>query len=373
VYGIGVLLLVAALPLRAEPDSPQASSEAESQLPVRKLPRDNQLLFLDENGAVQPVRSVDDLAVRREETSRNIQAILGTVPGDEKRCPLDVEVLEENDRGTYVERLITYASEPGGRVPAYLLIPRSALEPGALRHPAVLALHQTSGPAYREVVGVEVTNPNLAYGRELVERGYVVLSPSYPLLSNYQPDLLALGWESGLLKATWDNRRGLDLLDSLPYVKAGTYAAIGHSLGGHNSVFTAFFDERIAVVVSCCGLDALNDYYYGDPAVWQPERGWVQLRYVPKLAQYAGRLEEIPFDYQEIISGLSDRHVLIVAPTRDSNFRADSVDKIAKAAQPVFDLRNRSDQLQIEHPDCEHDFPPEMREKAYQLIDSVLK
>jgi hypothetical protein len=28
--------------------------------------------------------------------------------------------------------------------------------------------------------------------------------------------------------------------------------------------------------------------------------------------------------------------------------------------------------LRVEHPDCGHDFPKEMREKSYALLDSVL-
>ena len=67
----------------------------------------------------------------------------------------------------------------------------------------------------------------------MAERGYVTLSPSYPLLAQYQPDLKALGFTSGTMKAIWDNIRGLDLLETLPFVKkeAG-FATIGHSLAG---------------------------------------------------------------------------------------------------------------------------------------------
>ena len=54
------------------------------------------------------------------EILRGMQAVMGTLPGGEKRCPLDMKVEEEVDCGTYVRRLITYASEPGARVPAYL-------------------------------------------------------------------------------------------------------------------------------------------------------------------------------------------------------------------------------------------------------------
>jgi hypothetical protein len=38
----------------------------------------------------------------------------------------------------------------------------------------------------------------------------------------------------------------------------------------------------------------------------------------------------------------------------------------------VFKLLGHEERLRVEHPDCTHDFPPEMRETAYKLIDAVL-
>jgi len=42
---------------------------------------------------------------------------MGPLPGAEKRCALDVKVLEETDCGGYVRRLITYQAEPRGACP----------------------------------------------------------------------------------------------------------------------------------------------------------------------------------------------------------------------------------------------------------------
>jgi hypothetical protein len=214
--------------------------------------------------------------------------------------------------------------------------------------------------------------PNRQYASELAERGFVTLAPNYPLLAKYQPDLKALGWQSGTLKAVWDNIRGLDLLESLPYVRAGSFGAIGHSLGGHNAVFTSVFDGRIRVVVTSCGLDSFLDYYSGDEKMWQPQKGWTQTRYMPRLASYRGRLREIPFDFHELIGALAPRHVLIIAPQHDHNFQAASVDRIVQAARPVYELHGAAERLQLEHPDCAHDFPPEMREMAYRLFQERL-
>ena len=341
-----------------------------SDLP--RLPRDNLLLYRGADGKPAPVKTVQDWAKRRAEVVRGMEAVMGKLPGEAKRCPLDMKIEEEVAGDTYVRRLVTYASEPGSRVPAYLLIPKDVLA-GKKKAPAILCLHGTDNVVgHGTVVGLG-TRPNRSYALELAQRGYVTLAPNYPLLARYQPDVKKLGWESGTLKAVWDNIRGLDLLASLPFVdQSRGFGTIGHSLGGHNSVYTAVFDERIAAVVSSCGLDSYLDYYEGNPKNWEPEKGWCQTRYMLKLAAYKGRLADIPFDFHEMIGALAPRHVLIIAPTKDSNFRADSVDRIAAAARPIFKLHGQESRLRVEHPNCEHDFPPEMREAAYKLFDAVL-
>lgn len=344
---------------------------AESLAPnAARLPRDNLLLYRGKDGAALPVQTLADWEQRRAEIIRGAESVMGRLPGAEKRCELDVRIEEEVDCGAYVRRLLSYQSEPGSRVPAYLCVPKSALQPGAKPVHAILCLHGTDNTVgHGTVVGLG-KNPNRFYAAELAERGYVTLAPNYPLLAKYQPDVIKLGWESGTLKAVWDNIRGLDLLETLPYVKRGGFAAIGHSLGGHNSVYTAVFEPRLIAVVSSCGLDSYLDYYGGKPSNWELEKGWCQTRYMPKLAQFRGRLEEIPFDFHELIGALAPRRTLILAPTRDHNFQAASVDKVGAAARKVFALQGHADHLVVEHPDCDHDFPPETRQRAYRFIDS---
>lgn len=348
-----------------------AGSDTNSFVP--RLPRDNLLVYRGPANETLPVRTTEDWLKRREEVLRGMRSVMGELPGNEKRCPLAMQTEEEVDCGKYVRRLITYASEPGCRVPAYLCIPKAALQKDGEAVPAVLCLHGTNNiVGHGTVVGLG-TQANRGYAAELAERGYVTLAPSYPLLAKYQPDVIALGWKSGTLKAVWDNMRGLDLLESLPFVKRGGFGAIGHSLGGHNSVFTAVFDSRIQAVVSSCGLDSFLDYYNGDEQRWLPEKGWAQTRYMPRLAGFRGRLQDIPFDFHEMLGALAPRPVLIIAPLKDSNFRADSVDRVAAAARQVYQLYGDPARLRIEHPDCEHNFPPEMREAAYSFLDAALQ
>lgn len=308
---------------------------------------------------------------RRQAIRRAMQSVMGSLPTLTNRSPPTFAVLEEADCGTYVRKKITYRSQPGCDTPAYLCVPKG-IENGK-PVPAVLCLHPTDNRVGHDVVVGLGGKPNRQYASELAERGYVTLSPSYPQLANYQPDLAALGWESGTLKAIWDNIRGVDLLQSLPQVDPASIGAIGHSLGGHNSIFTAALDPRIDAVVSSCGFDSFTDYYDGNPAVWEPGKGWTQRRYMPRLADYKGRVNEIPFDFDELLAAIAPRNVLVVAPLQDSNFRTSSVDRMTTEARKVFSLHGHPDRLQVVHPDCQHDFPDEMRQQAYRFFDAVLK
>jgi dienelactone hydrolase len=329
-------------------------------------------MYHDQQGHVVQGKSKADWQKRRAEILQGMQQVMGPLPGKEKRCALDPKIEEETDCGAYVRRLVTYAAEPGSRTPAYLLIPKVSLD-SKKKFPAVLALHPTDAEYGHRVTVEQLRDNYRAYARDLAERGFVVLAPAYPLMANYQPDLKALGYESGTMKAVWDNIRGLDYLESLPFVKKSGFGALGHSLGGHNAIYTAVFDSRIKVIVSSCGFDSFLDYYGGNPENWRLGKGWCQDRYMPKLAEYRGRLAEIPFDFSELLGALAPRPVFINAPRRDSNFNWRSVDKVVETALQVYRLYGAPRNLRVEHPDCAHDFPPEIREEAYQFLRDPLR
>lgn len=335
-----------------------------------RLDRDNLLQYRSGPNQVAPVKTIADWQHRRGEILAGVQAVMGPLPGPDRRVPLDVRVVGETDCGSYVRREITYAAEPGGRVPAFLLLPKSVQE-GTRVAPGILALMPTNNvEGHRPVVGLPGPNPRPGrnYGEELAQRGFVVLAPPYPHLADYKPDLKGLGYASGTMKAIWDNIRALDVLAATPGVSPAGFGAIGHSLGGHNAIYTAVFDDRIKAVVSSCGFDSYLDYYSEKPSVWNPGQGWTQERYMPRLADYAGRLREIPFDFHELIGALAPRAFLASAPQRDANFKWRSVERVIAAARPVYQLHGTPERLAVEYPDCEHDFPPEMREMAYAWL-----
>ena len=94
---------------------------------------------------------------------------------------------------------------------------------------------------------------------------------------------------------------------------------------------------------------------------------------MPKLAEYRGRLAEIPFDFHELLGALAPRPVFVNAPLGDANFQWRSVDEIARAASAVYRLYRAAGNLTVEHPDCGHDFTEAQREQAYRLLQEKLR
>jgi dienelactone hydrolase len=338
-----------------------AATTALGATPPSRLPRDRLLLYRNRAGKLREATSRSQWLRRRADIIHGFQAIAGPLPGRDRRCALDLRVDEEVDAGSYLRRAISYQAEPGGRVPAYLLVPKKALS-GA-KCPAALCLHQTHAAGRKVVVGLG-NSPDDEYAVELAQRGFVCLAPPYPWLADYQPDLDGLGYASGTMKAIWDNLRGVDLLESLGFVRRDAIVAIGHSLGGHNAIFTSVHEPRIKVVITSCAFDSFVDYMGGNIT------GWTQNRYLPRLRDYLGRPAEIPFDFHELVGALAPRGLFVNAPLGDSNFRWQSVDRIASAAQPVYALYHADKNLVVRHPDCPHRFPPELRREAYAFIDA---
>ena len=326
---------------------------------------------------IKPVTTPAEWQHRRTSILAGMQQVMGKYPGPNPRLDPAIEVVDEADAGTYIRRLITYQTEAepeaDSRTPAYLCIPKDVLA-GKRKAAAVLCLHPTDNTVGHKVVVGLGGRAGRQYAAELAERGYVTISPSYTHLANYYPNLGKLGYVSGTMKAIQDNSRALDLLETLDYVDASKgFAAIGHSLGGHNAIYTAVFDQRISVIVSSCGFDSYRDYYGGAEKVWFFGKGWCQIRYMPRLSDYRGRLAEIPYDFPELLGALAPRPVFVNAPLHDSNFVSASVDRCAEAARPVYKLLGDDKNLVIRHPDSDHNFPDDMRAQAYKLIDSVLR
>ncbi|HZZ79612.1 MAG TPA: alpha/beta fold hydrolase [Gemmataceae bacterium] len=315
----------------------------------------------DVEGRAMPIKSVGDWQTRRRHILDNMQRVMGPLPSPLRRVPIDVKVVEEKRVGNLLRRKITFQSDPDDRVPAYVFLPAATSKK---KLPALLCLHQTTAAGKDEPAGI-AGNPDLHYALELAQRGYVAIVPDYPSFGEHKFDFgKKPAYASGTMKAIWDNIRAIDVLETLPEVDVDRIGVIGHSLGGHNGMFTAAFEPRIRVIVSSCGFTTFRK---------DDMPSWTGPRYMPRIAaEFGNDAKKVPFDFQEIVAAFAPRPFLACAAVQDDDFDVSGVRDVMKVAAPIYKLHGASDNLSAFYPPGKHAFPPAARQRAYEFLDRFL-
>ncbi|MFO1063198.1 MAG: alpha/beta hydrolase family protein [Pirellulales bacterium] len=307
-----------------------------------------------------------DLGLRQRDVRRHMERVMGELPNPHARVPLDVRIQESVETEKYTRMKIDYAVEPGSRVPAYLLIPHGLKQAA----PAMLCLHPTNFQTGKAQLLGMGGNTSRFYAHELAELGFICLAPDYPGFAEYKYDFKTEGshYVAGTMKAIWDNVRAIDVLESLPITAHDKIGCIGHSLGGHNTLFTSCFDRRIRCAVTSCGFNAFEDYYGGKL------KGWTSDRYMPRIESlFHSDPKQMPFDFPEVLAVMAPRPLLVNAPLRDANFEVVGVRKCEASVRPLYEKFGKSSDLVFRYPDAEHDFPDEVRSEAYQWLSDQLR
>ena len=206
------------------------------------------LYYIDSAGRRRPVNTLAKWKKKRLQILDGMQKAMGILPDRSNLPALDIQITDSLKKDNYTRLTISFKVAENERVFAYLYVP---LQIGTLKKlPAMLALHQTEAIGKGSVDG-QGPYVNLAYAKELSQRGFVVIAPDYPGFGdsidyNFENDR----YESGTMKSVFDNMRCVDLLQSRKEVNPDRIGVIGHSLGGHNAMFTGAFDKRLKVIVS---------------------------------------------------------------------------------------------------------------------------
>jgi acetyl esterase/lipase len=349
--------------LRVCTDAPRETTNQEPT-PVHYTAATPLLVMRQASGPERPITSPLEWGYRRQQILQNMAQVMGPMPAADRRVPLDVAIESRQEAEGYERVRLSFAAETGDRIPALLLIPNNLAEPTA----AMLCLHPTHKLGKDQICGLG-GDPDRAYAHELAQRGFICLAPDYPSFGEYPFDFSAWTnrYSSGTMKAIWNNVRALDVLEAWPSVDRDRIGCIGHSLGGHNALFTAASDQRIRAVVTSCGFTAFADYYQGDLT------GWASDRYMPRIRDvYELSPRHMPFDFHEVIAAIAPRPVFINAPLEDDNFSVAGVRTTVQRVRPVYDLFAVPDRLRVQYPQGGHDFPSDVRNQVYQWLKEVL-
>ena len=95
---------------------------------------------------------------------------------------------------------------------------------------------------------------------------------------------------------------------------------------------------------------------------------------MPRIAELHGNdPDRVPFDFTEIVAGFAPRPFMAGAPLYDGNFEVSGVRDSIAAARPVYALYGAAGNLQVSYPATGHDFPPNVRNVAYEFLDRHLQ
>ncbi len=279
----------------------------------------------------------------------------------------------------HTRALVSYLVEPHERVTAWLLSPKENLP--AQGWPAVLAIHQHAGIfdlGKSEPAGV-IGDSAYAYGLELCRRGYVVLCPDLLCFEDRRPpeeerllhaSLVGQAYEryqftSRLLHGTClqtkylhDLSCALDLLSALPTVDASRIGVIGHSLGGQETLWLTWFDERVKAAVSSCGFDLLKTIV--DHAINH------------NFAAYIPGMLEI-CDTDALLASLAPRPFLLTAGESDPIFPIEGIYSLVATTQQAYAQAGASTHFQPIIFPGNHSFPEDVKAQAYAFLDQHLK
>jgi dienelactone hydrolase len=228
-------------------------------------------------------------------------------------------VTHEEAGGDGFRRLrISYTSEEGDKIPAFLLLP-----PGDGPFPAVLIHHQHHGQRHfgkSEVCGL-VGDPLQAFAPALARGGMVVLAPDSICFEDRRWNRTGteaddtdveghynemcyrlLHGDTLMRKILSDSAQVISLLRGHPWVDPERVGIMGHSYGGNTVLFHGALDERIRFA---CSSGAACSYRFK-----MAHRLGIELAEV--IPAFATR-----FDIADLVTCFPPRQILIISATDD--------------------------------------------------------
>jgi len=286
----------------------------------------------------------------------------------------DLEVHESvKVDGIYERRLISYNVESDERAHAYLGLPlkRDGVAP------AVVALHGTFEKGKERAAGL-VDNPNKAYLDHLCRRGYVVIAPDHfvaghrvPREGSYEtgrfheryPEWTSVG------KFTYEHSIAVDVLQAMGEVDSENIGCLGHSLGGHGTMFLAAYDDRIKAAAGNCSAS----FFRHNPKVeaWSRDRWYVYFKHI-RSGLLEGKLP--PIDFHEIMALIAPRAFLDLSGLNDGDLltQRQRVLMLMKVMD-VYELEKTPDNFAFYVHGRAHSVKHESRALMYAWMDTHLK
>lgn len=286
--GMAGVIATAGLPVaevlaRAKPGTAPASASPVGHPALAARNFDSKAFCLSEYASLTPALSFsatdESSALAWQHRAR--QKLIDRLGGfPTMRAPLNAEVLETIDCGTYTREKIVFDTRHNLSALGYLLVPKTGTRP----LPAVVCF-SGHGRGLADILGMNDDGSPRAergvgyakeYALQCVEHGYVTLAVEQLALGvrrdeaartsgitaySCQPAACAavLFGQSMAAWRVWDAMRAIDYLCTRREVDAARIATLGASGGGTTSLLTGALDERVKVTVVSAYFNTFRD------------------------------------------------------------------------------------------------------------------
>ena len=278
-------------------------------------------------------------------------------------------------RPTATETMGRFAFAPynefGDYLYGYLYYPKDKeqqIKSGAAKLSAVIYLHEFD---YSKGFSSQYYDHEIApFFQELVNNGYVVFS--YDMIgfgTRLQEGNLFYQryphW-SKMGNMVTDLESAITALSNLNFIDNTKINVVGYSLGATVGLFTASLDKRIAKLVSVCGFMPLRTPgSKGNLGL----KAWSHLYgLLPRLGFFVGNENRLSFDFDEILSCIAPKPLLLIAPSLDNEVSVEQMEKFKLNAGKVYDLYGRDSHIQLYSPLDYNRFSPETQAKTVEWL-----
>lgn len=248
---------------------------------------------------------------------------------------------------------------------AFLILPPDLKE--GERRPVVVVIHGTIDLG-KEATVTETGTGRRAYATELARRGYITFCPDLfgygkPFDSSnrygmfFEFDQKYPKW-SQADRTVYGLQCGLDVLDKLPMVRTGEYAAMGNSLGGGQSLRLMSADQRIKAAVVSTGVSPQATNIY---RLVGKEKG--AREGFDAIVKKTGRT---PYEITDLLALCAPRALMVLEPFDDPyNPDVATTFSAVRNAWMVWSLLGAPKKASILIHGDGHDTVDEVRETAY--------
>jgi dienelactone hydrolase len=313
----------------------------------------------------------------RERILRGVEQVLGPMP--KEKVPLEPKVISEEDCGKYVRRKVSIQVQPGDRMPAYLLIPKSRKG----RVPAIICFYGTTSGAGKETtVGLSGGKPgspperNRGFAIDMVEAGFVAFAADYlrdgerikPGKRPYDttdfykefPEWSVHG------KDAWDTMRAIDYLQTLDFVDPDRIGMVGHSYGGHSTIFTIALEPRIK---AAWANGPVSDFRHHGMH-WAVPKGGSNSQSMPAMRPFVlDHSLPIPVTFYEWASLIAPRPLAVGQAVGE---RRPMEEENHAAVGEVYQALGAPERVKYVWYPGDHDFPPAARRAAVEWFQRWL-